>query len=226
MRILLVLLMLLLSGLLLSPQLPIDGQAPVALVAGEEASPHFDPAPDVLDATNVEQRDDLNGGNDKAVAAADAPEAVPSPTTVPATVPAALRSGTSMEMALVELVNVDRTRQGLAPLAFDPSLLPIARARAVDQVPLSGLSHTDSAGRLAFAILLGDARLAYRLAGENLARLPGPEGSAPDRAEQALMNSPTHRANILESAFNRLAVGSALDSTGRIIFAQIFRAVR
>jgi uncharacterized protein YkwD len=40
------------------------------------------------------------------------------------------------------------------------------------------------------------------------------------------MNSPTHRANILEPTFDRLAVGATTDSSGRIIFAQIFCAAR
>ena len=61
------------------------------------------------------------------------------------------------------------------------------------------------------------------LAGENLARLYGPDDATVSRAEDALMRSPTHRANILEPSFNRMAIGASLDGNGRIIFAQIFR---
>ena len=43
------------------------------------------------------------------------------------------------------------------------------------------------------------------------------------RLNDALMNSPTHRANILEPTFNRLAIGSAIGPDGRLAFAEIFR---
>lgn len=39
----------------------------------------------------------------------------------------------------------------------------------------------------------------------------------------ALMNSPTHRANILEPTFNLLAVGAAAGPDGRLALAEIFR---
>jgi uncharacterized protein YkwD len=38
------------------------------------------------------------------------------------------------------------------------------------------------------------------------------------------MNSPTHRANILEPSFNRLAIGEAAPSSQRVAFAEIFRS--
>jgi uncharacterized protein YkwD len=37
------------------------------------------------------------------------------------------------------------------------------------------------------------------------------------------MNSPAHRANILEPSFNHLAVGAATGPDGRLAFAEIFR---
>ncbi len=45
-----------------------------------------------------------------------------------------------------------------------------------------------------------------------------------ERVEAALMDSPTHRDNILEPAFTRLAIGVAADASGRVALAQIFRA--
>lgn len=130
-----------------------------------------------------------------------------------------------LEASLFDYVNAERAANGLAPVEFDPDLLPIARERAAEQVPLVGLSHYDAAGQLVFVTLLGAAGLEYRLAGENLARLGGDPRTAAARADWALMNSPTHRANILEPSFNRLAIGEATDGAGHIIFAQIFRAL-
>ncbi|MGH2354057.1 MAG: CAP domain-containing protein [Chloroflexota bacterium] len=129
-----------------------------------------------------------------------------------------------LELALFERANVDRVANGLAPLTLDAALLPVARTRAADQTPGARLSHMDSSGHLAFVGLLAEAGAEYQLAGENLARLTGPEATAAARAANALMNSPTHRANILEPTFDRLAVGMTVDANGQIVFAQIFRA--
>lgn len=129
---------------------------------------------------------------------------------------------TPLEDAVFKLANSDRARHGLAPLRFEPELLEVARQRAAAQVDQSSLNHYDGAGRLGFVVLLQEANMRYRLAGENLARVGGAEASRADRAEAALMNSPTHRANILEPSFEAFAVGTAVDSRGNSTFAQIF----
>ena len=126
-------------------------------------------------------------------------------------------SASAMELALIDQVNADRAADGLPPVTYDPELLQVARSRAAAQVPLSGLSHYDDSGKLAFTGLLAGAGASYRLAGENLARLSASDATAAAAAERALMNSPTHYANIMEPTFDRLAVGAARDASGRII---------
>lgn len=128
------------------------------------------------------------------------------------------------EQALADILNDARTSHGLDSLAFDPSLLGVARARAAAQLSDAPLSHYNAAGGLTFVGLLADANVSYNLAGENLARLASAGDDVVPRLHQALMNSPTHRANILHTGFTLLAVGEASDSTGRVAFAQIFRA--
>ena len=127
------------------------------------------------------------------------------------------------ELALIELTNTDRASNGLPPLNFDPELLAIARERAADQLQQDKLSHLDAEGRLAFVKLLDAAGLRYGMAGENLARSGANGPDVTERVEAALMNSPTHRKNILDSSFSRIAIGAAVDASGRIAFAQIFR---
>lgn len=128
------------------------------------------------------------------------------------------------EMALIDLVNRDRFDYALAPVTFEPRLLEIARQRAASQADTQILTHEGGDGALVFAGLLADARVSYRLAGENLARVRGADATSMQRAESALMESPSHRANILEPTFNRVAVGAARDSRGRVVLAQIFLA--
>src|SRR4051812_5468323 len=77
----------------------------------------------------------------------------------------------SFEAEVVDLVNQDRLAYGLAPVAFDPALLPAARQRATDQVPQPVLNHYDPLGQLVFVKLLARDGVSYLLAGENLARL-------------------------------------------------------
>jgi uncharacterized protein YkwD len=129
----------------------------------------------------------------------------------------------AVEQALLELTNADRAAHGLAPLDFDPETLLIARERAAAQLGQDNLSHYDEQGALAFVRLLDDAVLKYGLAGENLARGTTGGEDITERIEQALMKSPAHRKNILETRFVRAAIGAAVDRNGRIAFAEIFR---
>ena len=127
-----------------------------------------------------------------------------------------------VELTFVRLVNADRAANGLDPVEYDPSLLGIARIRAAAQRG-GPLSHLDAVGQLAFVSLFSDWQVPYTLAGENLARHSRNSVTVAADLERALMNSPTHRANILEPAFREIAVGEAPEGGG-IAFAQIFRA--
>ena len=127
------------------------------------------------------------------------------------------------EQAMLDRTNADRAQFGLPPVTFDQSTLKVARLRAAAQTSGSALSHYNSMGDLAFIGLLADAGVSYALAGENLARATSRGPATVTRLGDALMNSPTHRANILEPAFNRLAVGAAESSDGGVAFAEIFR---
>ena len=153
------------------------------------------------------------------------PSRTAGPAALYSALPAAPWLSTPLEAALFARINADRQGAGLQLAQPDSALLEIARTRAKTQLTLPNLSHNDASGQLAFVGLLEAGGLSYRLAGENLARLTVPVEQAADQAELALMNSPTHRANILAPTFNRLAVGAAVDGRGRIAFAQIFRAL-
>jgi uncharacterized protein YkwD len=130
---------------------------------------------------------------------------------------------TPQEQSLLDMTNADRSQNGLTLLTFDPAALQVARARAAAQIPDGPLSHYNSLGELAFVGMLADAGVPYSLAGENLARASGQDMSTVARLNDALMNSPTHRANILEPSFELVAIGAATSADGRLAFAEIFR---
>jgi len=127
------------------------------------------------------------------------------------------------EQALIDLTNADRVANGLDPVQFDPDTLSIARERAESQLGAQPLSHYDPNGTLIFAYLLSDANVPYALAGENLARSSADDANLPRRVEQALMQSPPHRKNILERVFKRVAIGAAIADNGQIAFAEVYR---
>jgi uncharacterized protein YkwD len=130
----------------------------------------------------------------------------------------------SAEQALVDLTNADRSANGVAPLSFDGDLLGIARQRAETQLGAQKLDHYDASGQLIFAELLQQSNLTYTLAGENLARASSKDVNVTQRVEQALMQSPDHRKNILERTFRRVAVGAATDTANsQIAFAEVYR---
>jgi uncharacterized protein YkwD len=129
----------------------------------------------------------------------------------------------SVEQALLDLTNIDRVANGLDPLEFDPETLLIARQRAATQLGTAPLSHYDPDGELAFVRLLAAAQVDYQLAGENLARAAGDGVATTQQVEQALMKSPTHRKNILEKTFTKVAIGAATSPQGQITFAEVYR---
>ncbi len=131
---------------------------------------------------------------------------------------------TGEEQALLDLTNADRASNGLPPVEFDSATLWVARARAAAQIPSGPLSHYNSLGDLAFVGLLGDAAVPYALAGENLARATGIDSGVSTRLNEALMNSPLHRANILEPSFDKLSIGAASVAPDAIAVAEIFRS--
>src|SRR5687767_9264482 len=127
----------------------------------------------------------------------------------------------SLETQALGLVNADRAAHGLAPLQFDPSLATIARWRSEDMAARSYFSH-DIGGYQVFQVLR-DQGVPYRVAGENLAyNYYSPEETA-WRAEVALMNSPSHRANILRADYTHVGIGVAQAPDGRYLFTQLFK---
>jgi uncharacterized protein YkwD len=128
------------------------------------------------------------------------------------------------EQALIEQTNADRSANGVDALVLDPDTLDIARLRAQTQLGPQNLNHYDANGQLIFSRLLNLAHLTFGFAGENLARATSGDANLVQRIEQALMESPTHRKNILDATFKRISIGAACDeASGQIAFAEIYR---
>ena len=101
---------------------------------------------------------------------------------------------------VVRLVNAERAKAGLSALRMDAGVTAAAQVRAREIV--STFSHTRPDGRKCFTAL-EEAGVRYRGAGENIA-YGQPSAAA---VVNAWMNSPGHRANILNANFTTIGVG-------------------
>lgn len=105
------------------------------------------------------------------------------------------------EDAMLQLVNKERTSRGLAPLVMDSELRLLARAHAADMFKRGYFAHNTPEGKTPFD-RMHDANIGFGVAGENLALAP-----TLDMAHTGLMNSPGHRANILNPQFRKVGIG-------------------
>lgn len=103
---------------------------------------------------------------------------------------------------VVTLVNKIRTDAGLKPLTVHTNLTKLAKTKAVDMNNKNYFSHTSPTYGSPFEMM--DAfNITYRYAGENIAK---GQRSAKE-VVQDWMNSPGHKANILNKNYNLIGVG-------------------
>lgn len=117
---------------------------------------------------------------------------------------------------VVALVNAERAKYGLSALKVDSRVQQAAQVRAKETV--QSFSHTRPNGS-SFSTALTEAGVSYTRSGENIAY----GQSTPQQVVQAWMNSPGHRANILNESFTTIGVGYTV-SGGTAYWAQLFTA--
>lgn len=133
------------------------------------------------------------------------------------------------EKLIFDMTNAERRAQGLPELAFDPALANVAREHSVDMIQNDFFSHTnlkgedptDRARRHGITVIKRTAEGIYIVGiAENIGLIPKcnviemgyaanePDGIATAQV-QSWLNSPSHRANILNPRFEKLGVGVA-----------------
>jgi uncharacterized protein YkwD len=122
-----------------------------------------------------------------------------------------------LEAQMLVLVNRERASAGLRPLAPDPELTEVARRHSADMFARGYFAHDTPEGLDPFA-RMRVAHVRYLTAGENLALAPTLQV-----AQNGLMNSPGHRANILHSQFGRLGIGIMDGGIRGLMVSQEFR---
>ena len=131
----------------------------------------------------------------------------------------------SMAERFFAATNAQRTKAGLAPYWWHERAAKVAQARCDDMVTRDYFSHTTPDGMKGYTDELRKLSItSWILAGENLAQNGYPEAEAVERSINTLMNSPTHRANILDTVFESCGIGYAQRPTGVHLWAQVFLA--
>lgn len=121
------------------------------------------------------------------------------------------------EAQMLELVNKERIKNGLKPLQFDPELVPVARAHSHDMFAKGYFAHDNLEGKDPFDRMHA-AGVHFQAAGENLAL-----AQTVQIAHVNLMNSPGHRANILNPSFGRVGIGILDGGFYGLMISQEFR---
>lgn len=123
----------------------------------------------------------------------------------------------SMASQVVNLVNSERTAQGLTALQKDSRLAAVAQQKAEDMAKNQYFSHTSPTYGSAFDMLKA-AGYSYKTAGENIAMGQKSAASVMD----GWMHSSGHRANILHTSYEKIGVGYAVSADGMPYWVQIF----
>jgi uncharacterized protein YkwD len=105
------------------------------------------------------------------------------------------------EARMLELVNLDRAANGLPTLQWDERTAEVARAHSREMLATGQVAHVSTrTGNAADRVRAAGIKSAAVL--ENIARAYGV-----GEAEEGLMNSPGHRANLLSKAVTHVGVG-------------------
>ncbi|MEV7357861.1 CAP domain-containing protein [Kitasatospora sp. NPDC091276] len=142
----------------------------------------------------------------------------PAPTSASAPTPVGGGAAPSSAQQVVDLVNVERAKAGCGPVSAEPRLAGAAQSHSDDMADRNYFDHASPDGDHA------DHRIevtGYRWStwGENIAR----GQKDPAAVMDSWMNSPGHRANILNCAFKQLGVGVRTGSGGPW-WTQVFAA--
>lgn len=116
---------------------------------------------------------------------------------------------------VVNLVNAERAKEGLSPLQIDDEVVKAAHVRAREIE--TSFAHTRPNGS-SFSTALQEQGAVYRGAGENIAW----GQRSPEQVMEGWMNSPGHRANILNANYKYIGVGYYQNSSGTNYWTQLF----
>lgn len=144
------------------------------------------------------------------------PQPKPQPKPSPGNPDSASQAMNTSEQVMLGLVNQERQKAGLQALQANTNLVKLARVKAQEMIDKNYFSHTSPLYGSPFD-MMKSAGIKYNYAGENLAGAHSAE-----TAHTNLMNSPGHRANILNASFKEIGIGVVDGGPYKKMFVQMF----
>ena len=126
----------------------------------------------------------------------------------------------SLEMQCFNEVNRVRVGLGLTALAFNESLLRVARDYSRRMAEENFFSHNDPDGNTVRE-RVSEANIRWRILGENLSYSNGYINPVAV-SMSGWMDSPTHRRNLLDRGWRQTAIGAWISANGTVYFTEIF----
>ena len=120
------------------------------------------------------------------------------------------------EQEVFNLINQQRVNNGLASLKINEEVQRVAKIKAQDMVANNYFSHNSPTYGSPFD-MLKSFKISYKSAGENIAGNSSNQG-----AVTAWMNSPGHKANILNSSYGYTGIGVVSSPTYGKVYVQMF----
>jgi uncharacterized YkwD family protein len=142
------------------------------------------------------------------------------PTATPAKQAAAAPASANIgayEQQVVDLVNKERAAAGLSALKVNTKLAGVAEKKAEDLRDNNYFDHQSPTYGSPFD-MMKQFGITYTAAGENIAK----GQKTPSDVMNGWMNSPGHRANILNADYTEIGVGYVTDSNGTTYWVQHF----
>lgn len=124
-------------------------------------------------------------------------------------------TNSSFQQEVVNLVNAERVKAGLGQLSISVETEKAAQVRAIEII--STMSHTRPNGTSCFTAL-DEQGVNYTSSGENIA---GGQ-TTPAQVMETWMNSPGHKANILNPNFTHIGIGYAEGGNYHSNWVQMF----
>ena len=123
----------------------------------------------------------------------------------------------SIEMEVVRLVNIERTKVGLKPFTVSNELSSVARLKSKDMANNNYFNHTSPTYGSPFEMMKSFG-IKYNTAGENIAK----GYLSAQSVVNGWMNSSGHKANILNGSFNKIGVGAHTTRNNTTYWTQMF----
>lgn len=127
-----------------------------------------------------------------------------------------------LQQQMINAINVQRSNFGLSPYQIDKGLTDVALAHAQDMVVRDYLAHTNPDGQSPRDRLINYGFTDMAKVGENIQRNTQSRNSSVEEAVNWFMNSPVHRAGLLNTEYNRIGVGAVEGPPGWFTFVIVF----